>query len=67
MADLLGDGLGDFRISAASRLAEDLPAAFGGGPEYKAGTGVFLTCSARWSLNVDSAQRISCVGFSLRL
>lgn len=37
------DGLGDWRISAASRLANDLPAAFPGGPSHKAGEKVYLT------------------------
>lgn len=37
------DGLGDWRIAAASRLAKDLSAAFPGGPSYKAGTAVHQT------------------------
>lgn len=37
------DGLGDWRIAAASRLAKDLPAAFPGGPAHKAGTAVCLS------------------------
>lgn len=35
------DGLGDWRIAAASRLAKDLATAFPGGPSHKAGTAVY--------------------------
>lgn len=35
------DGFGDWRIAAASRLAEDLPASFPGGPSHKAGATVY--------------------------
>ena len=35
------DGLGDWRIAAATRLTADVPAAFPGGPSYKAGTPVY--------------------------
>lgn len=41
------DGLGDWRIQAATRLAKDVPAAFAGGPSHKAGTPVHLTTSTR--------------------
>lgn len=41
------DGLGDWRIQAATRLAKDLPAAYPGGPSHKAGTPVHLTTSTR--------------------
>jgi hypothetical protein len=37
----IADGLGDWRIAAASRLAKDLPAAFPGGPSHKVGTAVY--------------------------
>lgn len=39
----LNDGLGDWRIAAAARLAKDLSAAFPGGPSHKAGTPVYQT------------------------
>jgi len=35
------DGLGDWRIAAVARLAEDLPAAFPGGPSHKSGAPVY--------------------------
>jgi hypothetical protein len=44
---MLDDGLGDWRIQAASRLAEDVPAAFPGGPSHKAGTPVHQATSTR--------------------
>src|SRR5262249_35849259 len=37
------DGLGDWRIQAATRLAADVPSAYPGGPSHKAGTGAYLT------------------------
>jgi hypothetical protein len=37
------DGLGDWRIAAAARLAKDLPGAFPGGPSHRAGTPVYQT------------------------
>lgn len=37
------DGLGDWRIAVATTLAEDLPAAYLGGPSHKKGTGLYLT------------------------
>lgn len=37
------DGLGDWRIYAATRLAKDVPAAFPGGPSHKAGAPVYQT------------------------
>jgi hypothetical protein len=40
------DGLGDWRLQAATRLASDVPAAFSGGPSHKAGTAVYLTTMA---------------------
>ena len=39
----ISDGLGDWRIAAASRLAKELAAAFRGGPSHKAGTAVYQT------------------------
>lgn len=39
----IDDGLGDWRIAAASRLAKELPAAFPGGPSHKVGTAVYQT------------------------
>lgn len=39
----LSDGLGDWRIAAVARLAQDLPAAFPGGPSHKAGAPVYQT------------------------
>ncbi len=39
----LADGLGDWRIAAAARLAKDMPAAFPGGPSHKAGAAVYHT------------------------
>jgi len=41
-----GDGLGDWRLQAATRLAADLPAAYVGGPAHKAGTALILTMMA---------------------
>lgn len=40
----MDDGLGDWRIAAASRLAKDVPAAYPGGPSHKVGTAVYLSC-----------------------
>jgi hypothetical protein len=40
------DGLGDWRMQAATRLASDLPPAYSGGPAHKAGTAVYLTTVA---------------------
>lgn len=37
------DGLGDWRIAVATTLAEDLPAAYPGGPSHKKGAGLYLT------------------------
>lgn len=37
------DGLGDWRIRAATRLAADVPPAFPGGPSHKTGAPVYLT------------------------
>jgi hypothetical protein len=39
------DGLGDWRIKQAMRLAKDIPAAYPGGPSHKAGTPVYLMSS----------------------
>jgi hypothetical protein len=39
------DGLGDWRLQAATRLAADVPAAYPGGPSHKAGTPVYLATS----------------------
>lgn len=42
--DVDADGdVGDWRIAAAARLAQDLPAAYPGGPAHKAGTPVYQT------------------------
>ena len=41
------DGLGNWRIQAATRLAKDLPAAFAGGPSHKAGAPVHLATVTR--------------------
>ena len=40
------DGLGDWRLQAATRLASDVPAAFPGGPSHKAGEPVYLVTMA---------------------
>jgi hypothetical protein len=40
------DGIGDWRIHAASRIVTDVPAAFPGGPSHKAGTVAYLTTMA---------------------
>jgi hypothetical protein len=40
------DGLGDWRLQAATRLTGDVPAAFPGGPSHKAGTPVHLVTMA---------------------
>jgi hypothetical protein len=45
------DGLGDWRIQAASRLAHDLPAAYPGGPSHKAGAAVVLLTNSSTSGN----------------
>lgn len=45
------DGLGDWRIQAATRLAKDVPAAFAGGPSHKTGTPVHLATSTRDTKN----------------
>jgi hypothetical protein len=37
----IDDGLGDWRIAAASRLVKELPANFSGGPSHAAGTPVY--------------------------
>ena len=41
------EGLGDWRFEAVTTLAQDLPAAYSGGPSHKAGTRVFLTTVTR--------------------
>jgi len=41
------DGLGDWRIQAATRLAKDVPPAYSGGPSHKAGAPVYLTTVTR--------------------
>src|SRR5216683_5828829 len=41
------DGLGDWRLQAATRLAEDLPAAYLGGPSHKAGAAVYQAISTK--------------------
>lgn len=41
--NMKSDGFGDWRIAAASRLAEDVPAAYPGGPSHKAGAAVYLS------------------------
>lgn len=46
MTSVEEDGLGDWRLQAATRLAADLPAAYSGGPAHKAGTAVILTMMA---------------------
>jgi len=45
--NLMDDGLGDWRIQAATTLAKDVPPAYAGGPSHKAGTPVHLTTSTR--------------------
>jgi hypothetical protein len=40
------DGLGDWRLQAASRLAADVPPAYPGGPSYTAGTPFIQTTMA---------------------
>ena len=40
------DGLGDWRIQAATRIAADIPAAFPGGPSHKAGAPIYLSTMA---------------------
>lgn len=37
------DGLGDWRIEAVTTLAQDMPAAYPGGPSHKAGAPVYLS------------------------
>jgi len=37
----MNDGLGDWRIAAATQLAQDIPAAYLGGPSHKAGAAVY--------------------------
>lgn len=37
------DNLGDWRIAAVATLAEDVPAAFPGGPSHKKGTGLYVS------------------------
>jgi hypothetical protein len=39
------DGLGDWRLQAATRLTADLPAAYPGGPSHKVGSPVYLVTS----------------------
>ena len=51
------DGLGDWRIQAASRLKNDLPAAYPGGLSHKAGSIVLLTTT------VATAQHLN-LGFT---
>lgn len=41
------NGLGDWRIQAATKLAKDIPAAYPGGPSHKTGTPVYLTTLTR--------------------
>ncbi len=43
----MDDTLGDWRLQAALRLGQDLPAAFPGGPSHKKGTPVHLVTSTR--------------------
>ena len=40
------DGLGDWRLQAASRIVSDVPAAHPGGPSHKAGSAIILTTIA---------------------
>jgi len=41
------DNLGDWRFSAATRLAKDVPSAYPGGPSHKAGTPVYQSMITR--------------------
>ena len=43
----MDDTLGDWRIQAVVRLAQDVPAAYPGGPSHKAGTPIHLGTSTR--------------------
>ena len=52
-----GNGLGDWRIQAATRLAKDVPAAYPACPSHKSGSPVYLVTATR-----DS--RGDCVGFT---
>lgn len=45
------DGLGDWRIQAASRIREDVPPAYPGGPSHKAGDAIYLVTSTKNSKN----------------
>lgn len=40
------DGLGDWRLQAASRIVADVPAAYPGGPSHKAGSKIYQTTMA---------------------
>ena len=41
------DGFGDWRIQAVTTLAQDVPAAYPGGPSHKAGAPVYLVSAAK--------------------
>ena len=43
----MDDGLGDWRHWAVTTLAEDMPAAYPGGPSHKAGAPLYLSMDAR--------------------
>jgi len=45
------DDLGDWRIEAVTRLAQDVPPAFPGGPSFKTGDRLYLTTLTRTSKN----------------
>ncbi|MGI8926362.1 MAG: hypothetical protein ACR2HN_06915 [Tepidiformaceae bacterium] len=56
--DVVDEGFSDWRHWAAARLAEDLPAAYPGGPSHKAGSALVVT-----SLTHD--QRGELIGFTM--
>ena len=45
------DDLGDWRIEAVTRIAQDVPPAFPGGPSFKTGDRLYLTTLTRTSKN----------------
>lgn len=45
------DDLGDWRIEAVTRIAQDVPPAFSGGPSFKTGDRLCLTTLTRTSKN----------------
>ena len=45
------DDLGDWRVEAITRIAQDVPAAFAGGPSFKIGDFLYLTTLTRTSAN----------------